>query len=115
MPWRTGALPADVRAVFWLQFGHGVDAVENLITSPASKSITRLQCGHGVDAVENEAEQRPVNQYENSFNAATALMPWRTQWTRPPRSRSPRFNAATALMPWRTGLRRRIGGQLDVL
>src|SRR5262245_20631877 len=36
------------------------------------------------------------------FNAATAMMPWRTRSSHAVSRQADKFNAATAMMPWRT-------------
>ena len=61
-----------------LQFGHGVEAVENKVRRPVSPRDIPLQFGHGVEAVENAIGRRPRASPMSSFNSATALKPWRT-------------------------------------
>ena len=61
-----------------------------------------LQCGHGGEAVENAHQRLRLLRRPISFNAATAVKPWRTG-SAPPIRRLPHgFNAATAEKPWRT-------------
>ena len=38
-----------------------------------------LQCGHGHETVENGTIERKDNLTPHSFNAATAMRPWRTR------------------------------------
>src|SRR5438876_6013550 len=103
MPWRTGTIRTPQPLCRFLQCGHGGDAVENeiqvhhlgdgqvlnaptavrpwrTIGSPSTSIIwPKLQCGHGDDAVENVAPRQRPAESECRFNAATAVMPWRTR------------------------------------
>ena len=71
-----------------LQFGHGGDAVENLVTEVIARPTQALQFGHGGDAVENNAAGGPKGAPEDAFNSATAVMPWKI-WTPRPIVRAP--------------------------
>ena len=63
-----------------------------------------LQCGHGHEAVENLQHMSiQRSRFRTSFNAATAMRPWRTSVdivADPATAKC--FNAATAMRPWRT-------------
>ena len=61
-----------------------------------------LQFGHGTDAVDDTVNVVTVPTDWNSFNSATALMPWMTRLSRSVAVLCCRFNSATALMPWMT-------------
>src|SRR5581483_11570671 len=78
-PWRT--VPALLRSApgIELQCGHGSEAVENDgRLDLASLVLIGLQCGHGSEAVENGFMFPFCSCAPPSFNAATALRPWRT-------------------------------------
>ncbi len=112
-----------------LQCGHGDEAVENTPEPLMMPSPIMLQCGHGDEAVENGARASPAPRWWPSFNAATAMRPWRTASRTAQsadseplqcghgdeavensgpcpvdRSSCCGFNAATAMRPWRTHL-----------
>ena len=123
-----------------LQCGHGDDAVENPSSACSCTAYgAGLQCGHGempwrtraTDSAvldRRQASMRPRRccrgeRREQSsargtgrrFNAATAMMPWRTCIVQRVASGMSSFNAATAMSPWRTASdsqSRRHGGQL---
>src|SRR5262249_45233447 len=61
-----------------------------------------LQCGHGGVAVENPRTATGPIGRAGTFNAATAVSPWRTRHVANARRPGDRFNAATAVSPWRT-------------
>src|SRR5437763_839645 len=95
-----------------LQFGHGVDDVEDDPVTAAAKAVEFIviQFGHGVDAVEDPGGGPHQHRVLGSFNSATALMPWKTGSTHPrSRRQGLGFNSATALMPWKTWLYGRLG------
>ena len=47
------------RARSWLQWGHGISAVESTMPVPAALLISSLQWGHGISAVESQCAGRP--------------------------------------------------------
>ncbi len=113
-------------AIQELQWGHGIAAVEShhlpavppeLLTASmgprhccrgigrerndGSPGQAPLQWGHGIAAVESGASASSDQSQSQSFNGATALLPWNRR-TRRGRivSKSTSFNGATALLPW---------------
>src|ERR1700722_8109481 len=62
----------------------------------------QLQFGHGVEAVENRSGPSRRRRASESFNSATALKPWRTSRTHQEGEGGVSFNSARALKPWRT-------------
>ncbi len=116
-PWRTTlpALPfADIGTV--LQCGHGSDAVENQDQTPAGRDpIDRLQCGHGSDAVENPAVKQFARWLVADLQCGHGSDAVENRGSRAARgSPAKTFNAATAVTPWRTaegvGDARDVGG-----
>ena len=78
-PWRTFLIRVTPDEFTELQFGHGVEAVENSnYTGFIWRGIYELQFGHGVEAVENHYARRRHGRRGLGFNSATALKPWRT-------------------------------------
>ena len=85
-----------------LQCGHGHEAVENLFLGDVAGVSKPLQCGHGHEAVENGARKATVvvreklqcgHGHEAVENSGTLAAP---------PAGIPSFNAATAMRPWRT-------------
>ena len=110
-----------------LQCGHGSDAVETSSPGCSRSGTIPLQCGHGSDAVET-AGSSGDGAASPSFNAATAVTPWRplmnwqfmqSVWLQcghgsdavetgvacDSQAFSRGFNAATAVTPWRQSAR----------
>ncbi len=118
------------RARWGLQFGHDLEAVENVPAAAKRLGHVKLQFGHDLEAVENVVFIFPDGRTFGSFNSAPTWRPWRTpvvaaaadlaDWAsiRPrPGGRGERvrrrvaatfhrcFNSATTWRPWRTGIR----------
>ena len=53
-PWMTGATSADRVSTAVLQFGHGVEAVDDLTDKTLTRGQLMLQFGHGVEAVDEK-------------------------------------------------------------
>ena len=68
----------------------------------AASRLWWLQFGHGTEAVENAASGSDLGRGGGRFNSATALRPWKTQCAGEHESNPKRFNSATALRPWKT-------------
>src|SRR5216683_3200754 len=77
-PWRTTTPQDRIARMVALQCGHGGEAVENRFLPIAVCAAFLLQCGHGGEAVENSSYRPLSRESPHSFNAATAVRPWRT-------------------------------------
>ena len=114
---------SDHDASAWLQWGHGLSAVEKIVLGQSVRPSRPLQWGHGLSAVEMQHlhTKRPCC----CFNGATSSRPWKraTRRHRDPidmASMGPRplgrgneastadvgsgprsFNGATASRPWK--------------
>ncbi len=64
------------------------------------KSLTWLQWGHGIAAVESGSWRTAVSSRRTRFNGATALLPWNLAAIPESRWKIASFNGATALLPW---------------
>ena len=77
-PWRTSRSRRPPCRRYLLQCGHGHEAVENADARTCNLPDVLLQCGHGHEAVENSSQAASTLCLRRSFNAATAMRPWRT-------------------------------------
>src|SRR5881397_2313732 len=86
---------------YWLQWGHGDEAVENRRRRLSGCTSKGLQWGHGEEAVENPGCS-PRTRGTTGFNGATAMRPWKTGGGGYPAALPRGFNGATAKRPWKT-------------
>ena len=61
-----------------LQWGHGDEAVEEADRIAAISADALLQWGHGDEAVEESADQVEPGHDSAGFNGATAMKPWKS-------------------------------------
>ncbi len=76
----------------WVTHGRG----------PTTPSVDGLQFGHGGDAVGDLVRVVEVEPRPKSFNSATAVTPWVTHAFPGTNHGCRRFNSATAVTPWVT-------------
>ena len=77
-PWMISTLVTLLGTIAVLQFGHGVEAVDDTSWSNVAAFSYRLQFGHGVEAVDDVAVRVERSRPASGFNSATALKPWMT-------------------------------------
>ena len=104
-PWRQSSLStAHGSARTWLQWGHGLSAVET--RGLHSRGVIRREASMGPRPFSrgDPGAPRALRSASSRFNGATAFQPWRRRDLRHGRLRGrARFNGATAFQPWRLG------------